>query len=77
MSASRKKLFTILAVLAILGAGAAFGTWWFVFRKNPETVAQIQKINKTQDNLDEALGWDDEPGPGVDPGAAGKTPAGQ
>lgn len=63
MSTSRKKVLVILATLALLGAVAAFGTWWFMFRKNPETVAQIQKINETQESVDEALGWDDAPPP--------------
>lgn len=61
MSARRKKIVSILTVLAVLAATAVFGVWWFAFRKNPESVAKIEQINKTQDNLDEALGWDDPP----------------
>ncbi|GMV44300.1 MAG: hypothetical protein AMXMBFR64_60160 [Myxococcales bacterium] len=61
MSAARKKIVSILAILGILGAAGAFGVWWFAFRKNPETVAEIEKINETQQSVDEALGWDDPP----------------
>jgi hypothetical protein len=59
----KKKVATILLVLFAFAAAGGVGVWWFAFRKNPESMAKIEQINETQENVDEALGWDDAPAP--------------
>ena len=56
----KKIAIVILGILLLLGVAGGTATWYFMFRKNPESVAKIEQINETQENLDEALGWDDE-----------------
>lgn len=50
----------IIGILLLLGVVGMAATWYFAFRKNPEDVQKIQQINQTQENLDEALGWDED-----------------
>ncbi|NUN12998.1 MAG: hypothetical protein HUU55_05115 [Myxococcales bacterium] len=50
----------IIGILLLLGVVGFAATWYFAFRKNPEDVQKIQQINQTQEQLDEALGWDED-----------------